>query len=594
MSAKLDANGASQSQRKGRKRKEKKQKIEISLWINQTKYEYGLLCTFCTKIPAVCHCPECPDFYCGSCDATAHKTKKRQGHVRTVLSKLDLFTAASLVTRAVRRYGHIRLIQERCRQIFTRHFDRHTLNYYYYNPVYDSVSWRKPYCLRKLEFAPYMEPPYAASKMQNLYHLWRAREKTRERLLSQYSKIFDRKSGYFYYAYNGPSRLLPRQNWDKPKFLGKRSFPKDILPIYTKDVACIIIQRKWRAILVWQFLRALARASHDEIWDPVKGRYNYYHRDAEVLHQLKPKLLRNEAWDPNRVHDWNLERVSLFLRRIGLKQYVQTFYNYGVDGRGLILLDEEDYENLYVTNRVHIRKIQVEIKRIYFYDGPPIRMSDDHAARREKIRRQKMYHAAAVMAQKHFRIFSAKCKVAVIREVRRIKREEEALAAHIAATNTWYTLKDDLPIKKPSIAAGWTEKNEIRLPPIKSFGRYRDYLGHQGWGHKQIPIEEIADASTDPFKQRDVFDREHSGGGAGSAAGGGSNQLAVAATGSRMSKGSKAGLETWSPTKAAVLDKEFNGDTHATRAYTDRLHINGYDAKRMQRFMDMQVHLNGT
>jgi len=72
---------------------------------------------------------------------------------------------------------------------------------------------------------------------------------------------------------------------------GKRSYPKDILPIYTRDVACIIIQRKWRAIMLRQFLRALVRATHDEVWDPVKGRFNYYHRESETLHQEKPLLL---------------------------------------------------------------------------------------------------------------------------------------------------------------------------------------------------------------------------------------------------------------------------------------------------------------
>lgn len=54
-------------------------------------------------------------------------------------------------------------------------------------------------------------------------------------------------------------------------------------------------------------------------------------------------------------------QVSLFLRRIGLKQYVDTFRGYNVDGRALILLDEEDYENLHITSRVHIRKIQVRL-----------------------------------------------------------------------------------------------------------------------------------------------------------------------------------------------------------------------------------------
>ncbi len=40
-----------------------------------------------------------------------------------------------------------------------------------------------------------------------------------------------------------------------------------------------------------QFLRALVRATHDEVWDPVKGRFNYYNRETEVLHQEKPLLL---------------------------------------------------------------------------------------------------------------------------------------------------------------------------------------------------------------------------------------------------------------------------------------------------------------
>jgi hypothetical protein len=80
--------------------------------------------------------------------------------------------------------------------------------------------------------------------------------------------------------------------------------------VFTVDSAAVVIQRKWRTILMLQFLRALARASYDEIWDPVKGRFNYYHRDSEQLYQFKPKLLRNEPWDPNRVSDWSMDRVS--------------------------------------------------------------------------------------------------------------------------------------------------------------------------------------------------------------------------------------------------------------------------------------------
>ena len=90
---------------------------------------------------------------------------------------------------------------------------------------------------------------------------------------------------------------------------GKRSYPKDILPIFTRDVAVITIQRKWRAILMRQFLRALVRAAYDEVWDPVQGRFNYYHLETETLFTEKPLLLRTEPWDPNRIPEWTMDRV---------------------------------------------------------------------------------------------------------------------------------------------------------------------------------------------------------------------------------------------------------------------------------------------
>eukprot|EP01031_Cornospumella_fuschlensis_P039725 gene39725-48366_t len=237
----------------GRKRKkERKQVIELSLWINGCKYEFGLL---------------------------SHNTKKRKHHVRSKLSHLNMERAAGLITRAVRRYGHIKLLQK-----------------------------------------------------------------------SQYRKVFDRAQGRFYYAFHGRSSHLPRSSWRKPRLLGKRSFPKDLQPVYTPDVAALIVQRKWRSILLRQFFRALVRASYDEVWDPIKGRFNYYHRETAVLHTEKPPLLGNEPWDPNRVPDWTVERVSLFLRRIGLKQYVETMRSYHVDGNALVLLDDEDFTNLGITS----------------------------------------------------------------------------------------------------------------------------------------------------------------------------------------------------------------------------------------------------
>ena len=235
---------------KRRKKKEKKAKLEIHLWINCVSYEYGILCTFCTKVPAVVHCPECTDFYCEPCDVTAHNTKKRKGHIRSTMSLLDKDAAAKLVTFAVRYHGHLLRLQKKCRQVIRRYFDPKTLNHYYYNPVYGTVAWRKPYCLRKTELKPFIGPVEAAARMQGMYRCWVARCVTKEKLFDQYRKIFDRRIMQFYYAYNGKSKLIPPQSWKKPRYLGKRGFPRDIKPVFTSDVAAIRIQRMWRAELV--------------------------------------------------------------------------------------------------------------------------------------------------------------------------------------------------------------------------------------------------------------------------------------------------------------------------------------------------------
>jgi hypothetical protein len=220
------------------------------------------------------------------------------------------------------------------------------------------------------------------------------------------------------------------------------------------------------------------------------------------------------------------------MRRIGLGQYLDTFRSYEVDGKALVLLDGEDYENLQITNRVHIRKIQVEIDKIWRSTVRHEVMSQAHAERRERIRRQKMFHAAAVLIQKNFRMYCAKNEVFMRRELRRIKQAELERLRLIASRNKWYTELDDLPAKKQT--SGYVEKDGLRLPPIKNFGRHQDYLSVVGWG--------------------------------------------------RRGDGTKG---EWKPTPLAVADKNFLGDTALSSIFTDKLHVKGYDSKRLKRFQGL-------
>lgn len=315
------------------------------------------------------------------------------------------------------------------------------------------------------------------------------------------------------------------------------------------------------------------------MWDPIKGRYNYYHRDTAVLYQDKPRLLGNEPWDPNRVPEWTTSRVSIFLRRCGLKQYVERMLSYGVDGNALVLLDDEDYENLGITNRLHIRKIRVEIDRIF---DPRLQrkvvMSEMHEQRREKIRKQKMFHNAATRIQAQFRRFAAEKEVAMLREMHRIGCVEQLRQRIIQANAIWWTENPALPSKKlaqlPSIGS-----NGVKLPPIKAFGRNRDHLSHRGWVHRTETFSEyrsINDVSNSASDYDRFMFTLHKGSIDNFRESGGKPRC--------------GGEPQWIPTAAALLDPQFQGESSPSLIFSEKLYRSGYDAKRMERFLKSGQH----
>ena len=82
--------------------------------------------------------------------------------------------------------------------------------------------------------------------------------------------------------------------------------------------------------------------------------------------------------------------------------YVGKFEEYDVDGRALVLLDDEDFDNMEIWNKIHRKKIWVEIKRIFTL-GNIGNMARAHEIRREKIRKSKLFNASAVFLQRCYR-----------------------------------------------------------------------------------------------------------------------------------------------------------------------------------------------
>lgn len=108
-----------------------------------------------------------------------------------------------------------------------------------------------------------------------------------------------------------------------------------------------------------------------------------------------------------------------------------------VDGKTLLLLDEPDFANVGITNRIHIIKIKVEIDRIY---PPWLRESINslHVIRREKLKRQQELEAAALVLQRVYRGHYGRCEVATLKETNRLILEKERLDNELTKNSAWW------------------------------------------------------------------------------------------------------------------------------------------------------------
>jgi hypothetical protein len=197
-----------------------------------------------------------------------------------------------------------------------------------------------------------------------------------------------------------------------------------------------------------------------------------------------------------------------------LKQYVQRFYDYGVDGNMLLLLDDEDFDNLEVFSGVHRKKITVELERIF-----PKRLrvnikSDSHVARRERIRRAKLQDEATVVIQRVYRGYLGRRSIKVMKERERIQSNKRMLDWQVETTAYGWWTDRDIPSKhiqpltvedirtgsSPGPAAG--TKNLLLLPSPTSPTKLRTspQQGNNSTVRSSLPPSPISLGSSSHFR----------------------------------------------------------------------------------------------
>ena len=151
----------------------------------------------------------------------------------------------------------------------------------------------------------------------------------------------------------------------------------------------------------------------------------------------------------------------MFLRRMGFKEYAETFFNYGVDGNILLKLTDDDFENLNINNKIHRKKILVELERICpLADRTDVEDVDDLHIRRERMKNLKRRTYAVCVIQRIYRRFAGKMFIQRLKLKVNLNYRKQLLQHNITVNDGWWTDKEIPSKSMTNLTLEVLEENE--------------------------------------------------------------------------------------------------------------------------------------
>ena len=149
---------------------------------------------------------------------------------------------------------------------------------------------------------------------------------------------------------------------------------------------------------------------------------------------------------------------------------------YNIDGRTIIGFNRKDFEFVGISNRVHIKKILLELEKIY-----PSSMRENYGflflMRRERIRKHRTFEDATITIQRAYRGYLGRKYVLVYKEKKRLDELEAQRQQKVKESGTWWSSRN---VSQSVIEQLMSPNKEKRNR--KTFGRFRDHLSVQGYG----------------------------------------------------------------------------------------------------------------
>mmetsp|Transcript_22876 Transcript_22876/g.33420 ORF Transcript_22876/g.33420 Transcript_22876/m.33420 type:complete len:412 (-) Transcript_22876:507-1742(-) len=248
----------------------------------------------------------------------------------------EMNNAAITLQCMVRRYIAVKKVQRVTLESWMRVFEPKVKMYFWYNKITGVSSWNNPRMLTLFS----AEDHQAATNIQRIGRGFISRARVRQKAQERFSKFYESKQDKFYYMNNETGETF----WNPSPWLLKQR-----LQLPPEDQALYDSIRKIKE------LEKMLQAKEQEIKDVKLKRFEEL--EVEVV---QDKLRNAKAMERgNHMDEWSTDHLAAWFTELKMEQYCHFLYSQRVDGLLFINLAEREWADMGITNRFHIRKLQL-------------------------------------------------------------------------------------------------------------------------------------------------------------------------------------------------------------------------------------------
>eukprot|EP01039_Chlorochromonas_danica_P001254 gene1254-1366_t len=253
--------------------------------------------------------------------------------------KLNETTAAIRIQKLIRAFLARQRVKARAKEVWRRVFDPMYKRYFWFDQIHEQSSWKQPKYLTLFN----EEDDKAVLTIQRIIRGFIHRMRVRKLANQYYQRFYDAKDNAFYWL----DKRTQVTTYQASPWLQRQCIA---MPV--EDQMLLESQLK-----IAELERQLA-AKEEELKIVRKARYE----ELEPF-VIKDKVKKATSLERSKnMEDWTVDELAAWFVEMKMESYIPALYENRVDGKLFINLNEDEYHDLGIANKFHLRKLELILK----------------------------------------------------------------------------------------------------------------------------------------------------------------------------------------------------------------------------------------